>query len=52
VASARQETVFASEGQKAGMKPHQVAIVLSDNRCQIIEPQFRAIPVIDWKAWM
>jgi hypothetical protein len=39
MASARQETVFASEGQKAGMKPHQVAIVFGDRRGQIIEPQ-------------
>ncbi len=40
MASSWQETVFASEGQKAGMEPHQVAVVLGDSRCQIVIPEF------------
>ena len=40
MASAGQETVFASEGQKAGMESHQVAVVLSDGRCEIVIPEF------------
>jgi hypothetical protein len=40
VAGAWQETVFAGEGQKAGMKPHQVAVVLGDGSRQVVIPEF------------
>ena len=40
MASAWQKTVFASEGQKTGMKPHQVPIVLGDGGGEIVIPEF------------
>src|SRR3989442_3845687 len=40
MAGSRQETVFAGEGEKAGMETHQVAIVLGDGSRQIVIPKF------------
>ena len=44
MASAWQETVFAGEGQKAGMKPHQVAVVFGNGSCEIVVPEFGCDP--------
>ena len=38
MAGTREEAVFASEGQKARMETHQVAIVFGDGGGEIVEP--------------
>jgi hypothetical protein len=40
MAGSRQETVFAREGQKAGVETDQVAIVLGNGSRQIVIPKF------------
>jgi len=39
MASPGKETIFASEGQKARMETHQVAVMLGDRSAQIVEPK-------------
>ena len=44
VTGARNETVFAREGEKARIEADQVAIVFGDGGGQIIEPDLTAMP--------
>ncbi len=37
--SSGKEGIFASEGQKARMETHQVAVMFGNGGCEIIEPQ-------------
>src|SRR5580658_2947431 len=38
--SARDESVVAGESEKARIEPHQVALMFSDSRREIVEPKF------------
>ena len=40
MASARNETRFASKGEEARIEAHQIAFVLGDRAREIVEPEF------------
>ena len=42
VTGTRNETAFASEGEKAGIETDEIAIVFGDGSGEIIEPDFAA----------
>jgi hypothetical protein len=50
IASTRIKTVFAGEGEEAGIKPHQAAVVFGDHGQQIIVPTFPPHPTQGFKG--